>query len=115
MEANYKGTRIFDWIPEQEIRDLITSYEAKSRPVPAERVAVGGGETNELSDLYNNIEVLHLTNVDVTSSFTDTGKNFFCFVNRILIVLIHLFNRKQRRKRCRTTNTCSKEQKYQQQ
>lgn len=74
MEANYKGARVFDWIPEQEIRDLILSHEAKSRPVPAERVVGGGGETNELGDLYNNIEVLHLTNVDVSSSFTDTGK-----------------------------------------
>ena len=83
LEANYKGARIFDWIPEQEIRDLILSYEKKRPvPVPVERGGVGTVATSSgvcstsndvnqpkeltLGELYNNIEMMNLTAQDST-------------------------------------------------
>lgn len=66
MEPNYKGARIFDWIPEPEIRDLIISYE-KKRVVPTannSNNASGSNDCNqsrEMTELYNNIEMMNLT------------------------------------------------------
>lgn len=67
MEANYKGARIFDWIPEPEIREMIISYEQK-RAIPA--IASGSNDCNqpkELTELYNNIEMMNLTSQDSTT------------------------------------------------
>lgn len=69
MDANYKGARIFDWIPEQEIRELILSYE-QNRTAPAS----GSNDCNqpkEMTELYNNIEMMNLTSQDSTTISID--------------------------------------------
>lgn len=71
MDANYKGARIFDWIPEPEIRELILNYEQKRVP-PAN--ASGSNDVNqpkELTELYNNIEMMNLTSQDSTTLSTE--------------------------------------------
>lgn len=71
MDANYKGARIFDWIPEADIRELILNYEAK-RTAPA--IASGSNDVNqpkELTELYNNIEMMNLTSQDSTTLSTE--------------------------------------------
>jgi E3 ubiquitin-protein ligase mind-bomb len=76
MEPNYKGARIFDWIPEQEIRELILSYE-KKRIVPASNSAAINAsssssndcnQSRDMSELYNNIEMMNLTSQDSTTT-----------------------------------------------
>lgn len=76
MEPNYKGARIFDWIPEQEIRDLILSYE-KNRIVPLNSVINASSsssndcnQSRDMTELYNNIEMMNLTPQDSTSTST---------------------------------------------
>lgn len=76
MEPNYKGARIFDWIPEQEIRDLILSYE-KNRIVPSNSVINASSsssndcnQSRDMTELYNNIEMMNLTPQDSTSTST---------------------------------------------
>jgi E3 ubiquitin-protein ligase mind-bomb len=69
--ANFKGARIFDWIPEPEIRELILSYEQK-RAVSAS--ASGSNDCNqpkEMTELYNNIEMMNLTSQDSTTLSTE--------------------------------------------
>lgn len=71
MDANFKGARIFDWIPESEIRELILSYEQKRA---ASATASGSNDCNqpkELTELYNNIEMMNLTSQDSTTLSTE--------------------------------------------
>lgn len=71
MEANYKGARIFDWIPEQEHRELIYSYERKFISTAGIATASGSNDCNqhrEITDLYNNIEMMNLKSQDSTIS-----------------------------------------------
>lgn len=88
MEPNYKGARIFDWIPEQEIRDLILSYE-KKRIVPAPNAnstssAINASssssndcnQSRDMSELYNNIEMMNLTSQDSTTLEQDNSGEF---------------------------------------
>lgn len=93
MEPNYKGARIFDWIPEQEIRDLILSYE-KNRIVPANSVINASSsssndcnQSRDMSELYNNIEMMNLTPQDPTSASTleqdNSGKLLFKYLKEI--------------------------------
>ena len=76
MEPNYKGARIFDWIPEPELRDLIISYEKKRIvPVTTNSNATSSNDCNqsrEMTELYNNIEVMNLSPQDpsITASAT---------------------------------------------
>jgi E3 ubiquitin-protein ligase mind-bomb len=70
MDANYKGARIFDWIPEAEIRELILSYEQK-RPAAAASGSNDVNQPKELTELYNNIEMLNLTSQDSTTISTE--------------------------------------------
>lgn len=82
MEANYKGARIFDWIPEQEIRDLILSYE-KKRIVPANNATTAinasssssndCNQSRDMTELYNNIEMMNLTSQDSTTLEQDNS------------------------------------------
>lgn len=77
MEPNYKGARIFDWIPEQEIREIILSYE-KKRIVPANNSIINASssssndcnQSRDMSELYNNIEMMNLTSQDSSSTTT---------------------------------------------
>lgn len=82
MEPNYKGARIFDWIPEQEIRDLILSYEKKRIFVPASSAINNASsssssndcnQSRDMSELFNNIEVMNLTPQDSTTSSSSTN------------------------------------------
>jgi E3 ubiquitin-protein ligase mind-bomb len=69
MEANYKGARIFDWIPEQENRELIYSYERKFN-ASGNAIASGSNDCNqtrEITELRNNIENMNLTSQDSTT------------------------------------------------
>lgn len=73
MEPNYKGARIFDWIPEPEIRDLILSYEKKRIiPVSSSNNASGSNDCNQsrdgMTELYNNIEMMNLTTPQESST-----------------------------------------------
>jgi E3 ubiquitin-protein ligase mind-bomb len=73
MEPNYKGARIFDWIPEPDIRDLILNYE-KKRSAPAIANGASGSndcnQSRDMSELYNNIEMMNLTSQDSSTLST---------------------------------------------
>jgi E3 ubiquitin-protein ligase mind-bomb len=77
MEPNYKGARIFDWIPEQEIREIILSFE-KKRIVPANNSIINASssssndcnQSRDMSELYNNIEMMNLTSQDSSTTLT---------------------------------------------
>jgi E3 ubiquitin-protein ligase mind-bomb len=76
MEPNYKGARIFDWIPEPDVRELILNYEKKhqQRILPASASSAANnasGSSNDcnqsreqMTELYNNIEMMNLTSQD---------------------------------------------------
>lgn len=73
IEANYKGARIFDWISEPEMRDLIQSYEKKRIVPAATAITTSSNDCSQsrdgITELYNNIEVLNLTpSADSTST-----------------------------------------------
>lgn len=75
MEANNKGARIFDWISEPDIRDLILNYEKKRTTMPVP-VASGSNDCNqpkEMTELYNNIEMMNLTSQDSTTLSEDNS------------------------------------------
>lgn len=70
MEPNYKGARIFDWIPEPDIRDLILNYEKKGSAAQITNNAGGSNDCNQsrdMTELYNNIEMMNLTSQDSTT------------------------------------------------
>jgi len=76
MEANYKGARIFDWIPEAEIRELILSYENKrSSPSTAASGSNDCNQPREMTELYNNIEMMNLTSQDSTTTLSIEGQD----------------------------------------
>lgn len=75
MEANFKGARIFDWIPEPEIRELILNYEQKRAGVPVASGSNDCNQPNEMGELFNNIEMLNLTSQDSTTLSTTDQDN----------------------------------------
>lgn len=71
IEPNYKGARIFDWLPAKEVRDLILSYSSSngnhrnnistasaSSPIPSQRRSNEDGAI--IDQIYSNIQGLSL-------------------------------------------------------
>lgn len=76
IEPNYKGNRIFDWISDKDMKDLILSYENKralpsvpSAPQPSER-----NVRDELSEnqIYSNFDAMNLAVSDISSSISNS-------------------------------------------